>query len=568
MAADNEQEVAALENIKEMEVVGSTEQVNILVFVDFLTNNTGFGPGACTFNITKDELPLNSTIISEPLNTTLPDEPNMGDPDTLLSFIDFGQNYSQAANYLLIFWDKGTGYQGVCYDETSGGDRLLPQEIATVLENDTLEPVTLTAFDASFMGQFEVAYEIRNGTELIVFSEETVPNQHFPYHVIFNSLILHEDTTPFLLGKEIVDRYIEAHQVGGTYYNALSPSTRLCLSIVNTSLLDNIFSWFNLTISWLSTSHNTLTNYQRISAARGQTQQFNRPYYIDLGGFAYQLSRWIQNVSFQHFTGNLTISIQAAVSYQRALSGLPGATGLAINFNHYVPVPLSLLTSTSYDDFLSNFLTIGEPASTSLISLSLGPMIGYLDGEADSVYFRFTSQIAVEHTIALSAFQNFDEDFDLYLYDSNLNLLTRSVGLTSEEAVQWVLIPGQLYYIQVYSSPRVDITYGLGSFEVTITASSPINPASFVLQIGIIVGIICLIIFIVYIIWRNRERISLAIERYRVRRMARRLQAETSIEATTPESACVKCREELPIDARFCPNCGETFEESSDQTKD
>ncbi|MFX1403921.1 MAG: clostripain-related cysteine peptidase [Promethearchaeota archaeon] len=567
MAADNDQEIAAVDNIKEMELVGSTEQVNILVYVDFLTNNTSFGPGAYTFNITKDELPLNNTIVSEPLNTTLPDEPNMGDPATLLGFIEFGQNYSQAANYLLILWDKGGGYKGVCYDDTSGGDRLLLQEIAIVLENDTLEPITLTAFDASFMGQIELAYEIKEGTELIVFSEEAVPNQHFPYHIIFNSLISHEDSSSYLLAKEIVDRYVEAYSPLGTYYNPVSPQTRLCLSVVNTTLVGDVFDWFNRTTTWLTTGYNTLTHYQEISAARGLTQQFNLPSYIDLGGFAYQLSQLIENITFTHYTGNLSLSVQTAVSYHRALSGLPGASGLAMNFNSYESVSLALLDNSVYEDFLSTFLSLGETTGTSIISLTLGPIRGYLDGKDDSVFYRFTSQIAIEHTITLSAFQPTDDDFDLYLYDSNLNLLTRSVGLTSDETIQWVLIPGRLYYIRVHSSPRTDITYGLGSFELLITPSSPINPALVALHIGIIVAIICLFILVLYIIWRNRERITRAIERYRVRRMARQLQSEAST-ATTPSTgtpgACVKCGEQLPEEARFCPNCGETFEESSD----
>jgi len=571
MAADNDQEFAAVNNIKEMEVVGSTEQVNILVYVDFLTNNTSYGPGAYTFNITKDELPLNNSIISEPLNTTLPDEPNMGDPTTLFSFIEFGQNYSQAANYLLILWDKGEGYKGVCYDDTSSGDRLLPQEIGTVLENDTLEPITLTAFDASFMGQMELAYEIKDGTEFIVFSEEAVPNQHFPYHIIFNSLILHEDSSPYLLAKEIVDRYIEAYSPLGTYHNPVSPQTRLCLSVVNTTLIGDVGDWFNRTTTWLTTGYNTLTYYQEISAARGLTQQFNLPYYIDLGGFAYQLSQLIQNITFTQYTGNLSLSVQAAVSFHRALSGLPGTSGLAINFNSYEPVSLALLNNTVYEEFLSTFLSLGKTTDTSIISLTLGPIQGYLDGKDDAVFYRFTSQIAVEHTITLGAFQPTDDDFDLYLYDSNLNLLTRSIGLGSDEAIQWVLIPGRLYYIRVHSSPRAEITHGLGSFEVWIIPSSPINPATVALHIGIIVATLCLLFLVLYIIWRNRERITGAIERYRVRRMARRLHSEAStgtIQSTATPGACLKCGEQLPVDARFCPNCGETFEDSSDETKD
>ncbi len=571
MAADNNEEIAAVQNLNEMEIVGSTHQVNILVYVDFLTNYTGYGPGALTLNITKDDPPTNSTISSMPVNTPLPLEPNMGDPATLLAFIQFAQNYSQADHYMLILWGKGTGYTGVCDDQTSGGDRLRPQEIAWVLENDTIEPIDITAFDASLMGQLELAFEIQNGTDYIIYSEENVPMQHFPYHIILNSLTIHEDSSPILLAKEVVDRYIEAYSAGGTYYlDFTRPPTALSLSVINTSQIADVFLWFNQTINWFNTSYNTYHYYSQISTARGLTQQFSIPHYIDLLGFTQQLFQQIPNPSFRNYAGNLSESIQEAVSYQRHLSGIPGASGFGINFDYYLPIPLSLLTMTAYTSFLSTFLTIGETNSTSYTTFSLSSITGYLDGEADSVYYRFTPEIAAEHTITLTSFQTVDEDFDLYLYDENLNLLARSIELSSHEAVQWALVPGEIYYLQIYSNPRQDITYGLGSFEIVISPGPPVNPVAMVVQIGIIVTIGCVILLIGYIIWRKRESIRRQIQRYRIRRMARRLREEATAdeESASPAVAtCEKCGEQLPEDARYCPICGETFTGPADEPK-
>ena len=569
MAADNDQQNAAFENINEMEMVGSTRQVNIIVYVDFLSNSTQFDSGAYTFNITKDTPINNNSINSEPLNTTLPTEPNMGDPSTLLAFIQFGQNYSQADHYLLILWDKGSGYTGVCIDDTSGGDRLLPHEIALVLENSSIQPIDITAFDASYMGQLELANEIRDGTDYIIFSEEIIPVQHFPYHVFLNSLIMHEDSSPFLLAKEIVDRYVEAYSPLGDYYSQSGP-TNLGLAIVNASQVSNVFVRFFQTINWLNTSYNTLHFYSQISTARGFAQQFSIPYYIDLGALSQQLAIWVPNPTFRNFAGNLSLSIQTAISYHQHLSGIPSATGLGINFDYYEPIPLSLLDDTAYEDFLAYFLTLGETESNALVTLSFGPKAGYLEGKGDSVYYQFSTSIGAQHTISITAYQDVDEDFDLYLYDNNLNILTRSVGLSSDEVIQWALIPGQLYYIRVYSSPRSDITYGLGSFEFLITPSSTINPADLVLQVGIIISVVFIIIFIIYLIWRNWDRIKRAVERYRIKRMAQRLQSEAVLEPDIQPTAtaCVKCGELMPEDARFCPNCREPSEDSTDEAKD
>jgi rRNA maturation endonuclease Nob1 len=52
--------------------------------------------------------------------------------------------------------------------------------------------------------------------------------------------------------------------------------------------------------------------------------------------------------------------------------------------------------------------------------------------------------------------------------------------------------------------------------------------------------------------------------------MARLLSSEATSEkiaSTTPIGTCVKCGEEFPEDARFCPNCGETFGEPAEEKK-
>jgi hypothetical protein len=103
-----------------------------------------------------------------------------------------------------------------------------------------------------------------------------------------------------------------------------------------------------------------------------------------------------------------------------------------------------------------------------------------------------------------------------------------------------------------------------------ISPGSPVNPVTFIVQLGIAIAIVCIIVFIGYVIWHYRERIREVIERYRLRRMARRIQREASEEeATSPTAAgCEKCGEELPKDAKFCPECGETSTEAPKESKD
>ncbi len=565
MAADNNLETAAFTDIKEMEMVGSTEQVNIIVFVDFLTDLTGYGSGAVTFNITQDHESLNDTIISSPLITPLPTEPNMGDPTTLLAFIQFGQNYSQAEKYLLVLWGIGHGYLGVCDDVTNGDDRLLPHELATVLTNDTIEPINIIAFDASFMGQLELTYEIQESVELIIFSEAEVPQQRLPYNQFLHSLTLFPESTSYLFAVEIVNRYIEAYSLGGQYaslYTVL-PST-LTLSVINTTEMVSIITWFNQTIDYLLTPPYISTFYSSICAARGYAQQFSIPNYIDLGCFAFQIFQQPTNPHLASLAYNLSIAVDIAVAYHGTSQGAQRARGLSINLADYESIPLSLLNDTRYEILISEFQTIGETEQTPIRPANILTIYGYLDGKNDSVYYYITPPIAAQYTIHLEAFQDYQADFDLYLYDSRMNLLTRSIELGSTEIIQYAMVPGQFYYIRAFSHPSTHITFGLGSFKISVIAGSPVNPITFVILAGIIIGIIALIAYIGLLLYRRRHQLAEYLRRLRKTPPS---EGETPPEDRSEKSVtgtCAKCGEVFPDEAKFCPKCGETFEESTE----
>ena len=89
---DNDLEEYAFDDLNAMEKIGSTKDVNIIVLVDFYLG-MGAVPftGANCYNVTQDDatMIINSTVLSHPF----PAEPNMGDPQTLLDFVVFGQSF-------------------------------------------------------------------------------------------------------------------------------------------------------------------------------------------------------------------------------------------------------------------------------------------------------------------------------------------------------------------------------------------------------------------------------------------------------------------------------------------
>src|SRR6056297_932537 len=110
--ADNNLESAGIDDINEMEAIGSDENVNIVVQMDRIDgydSSNGDWTSTRRYYIEKDSNGYDSNIIStmeEDLG-----EVNMGKEETVKNFIDWSvQNYP-ADRYFIIFWNHGGGWR-------------------------------------------------------------------------------------------------------------------------------------------------------------------------------------------------------------------------------------------------------------------------------------------------------------------------------------------------------------------------------------------------------------------------------------------------------------------------
>lgn len=551
---DNDLEAAAFQDFNSMELVGSTSYIAILVYVDFMSVTSGHGAGAECYYITKDTNvnAINSIV----LPSSLPTEPNMGDPDTLLQFITFGQAYMPADHYLLVLWDHGGGFYGACLDETSGNDRLLPGEISDVLSDVSVQPIDMVAFDACLMGQLEVAYELRNDTNLVVFSEESIPESGFPYERFLGDLANKTYWTAADLANSMVIRYNEAYAAGGIYYDAAIPDTQICLSVVNGSRSTEAAGALNNLVHALLTSTTLRNNYESICAARGATQSFSWPDFMDLGDFALQLRSALLNAALSNLSLILQEAVAATVQREQHLSGLPGATGLGLAFSTHRGISLELLADTSYEEFMRAFDGIGNTSATALPISSAGTHYGYLDGKGDDVYFRFTPDTSTVYTLRLDSIQEYDEDFDLYLYDSSLNELRASEGYSSTELIEYNCVAEEVYYIRVHSYADPDIVDGLGALRLTVLPAFWIDP---VLLAFLVIAIIVIILVVVCAVAATRQG---RLRRWESSSTYTRhpATAAATLSAPPPSTSnpgfCTNCGAPLPTGAQRCPSCG------------
>ena len=204
MAADNNLDPAALDDINEMETVGSTADVNILVLLDRWDEEAL--TGSWIYYIEHDEDPENVTSpIVEDLG-----EVNTGDPETLTYFVNYCIEEYPADNYGLVLWDHGHGWFGVCWDWTSE-DKLTPDEIQTALLKTP--GVNLIGFDACLMSMLEIGYELRQSANVMVASEAYEPWDGWPYDMVLKDLVNNPDWTAEELGMKIVDDYIESYNI-------------------------------------------------------------------------------------------------------------------------------------------------------------------------------------------------------------------------------------------------------------------------------------------------------------------------------------------------------------------
>jgi len=205
--SDNNLESAGIVDINEMEQVGSSDDVNIVVQIDrtagYDTSNQDW-EGTRRYYVEQD---TDTNTIGSQLVEDI-GEVDMGSPQTLTDFATWAITNYPADHYMLVVWDHGGGWReralrgltkNISWDDTSGGTSISIPELAEVME--TLETylggnLDILGMDACLMGMAEVAYQIRNSVDYMVASEELEPGNGWPYDDFLARLVNAPTSTP------------------------------------------------------------------------------------------------------------------------------------------------------------------------------------------------------------------------------------------------------------------------------------------------------------------------------------------------------------------------------------
>jgi hypothetical protein len=249
MAGDNNLSAAGDKDLGEMRQVGSTPEVNIIVQFD----NAG---ERGTHRIRALSGGQNDVVMSL-------GETDSGDPKTLEAFIEWTAKTYPAERYALVLWSHGSawepseiekiarsvnspnfnqmeatkrsvsptgkvmfrssleriyqlptsGARAICVDDGSGHslDTLELEKVLAKAKKVLGQEIDLLGMDACLMSNLEVAYQVRPYVKYLVASEESEPNDGWPYERVLQHLVNNPDLPTAQAAEHVVRDYIQSY---------------------------------------------------------------------------------------------------------------------------------------------------------------------------------------------------------------------------------------------------------------------------------------------------------------------------------------------------------------------
>lgn len=364
MAADNNLETYAIENINQMESVGSSSGMSVVVQIDRSPNydrSNGNWTTTRRYHITRDT--DNTTINSELIQDL--GEVDMAEPQSLADFVQWATSAYPAEHYLLVLWDHGRGWQtraftplalqreikAIHLDETSNSEMSLA-DITQAMGQ--IPHMDIVLFDACLMGMTEVAYSIKDDADIMIASEENIPATGQPYDQVLSRIATNPAVSSSDLSHAIVDIYMD--------YAMSTQSGTLTQSAINLPALNQVISAADQLGRALLLNINTVRPAVRLAQEQTQHFDFDKAYYDDykdLYDFANRINARVGSPDVRTAAQATMTAVNNAVLYQRNSGGqVSNSRGISI----YLPGPgfmlpqyrnISFAQNTQWDEFLA-----------------------------------------------------------------------------------------------------------------------------------------------------------------------------------------------------------------------
>ena len=235
---------------------------------------------------------LNENREMQLVNST--ESKNMADGDTLKEFVDYCYDNYKANHYGLICWDHGAGpIGGFGNDELYDYDSMYSVEMKNAFETSEFckdRKFDFIGFDACLMSSIEYADMLSNYSDYLVASQETEPGTGWNYSFLKK---LNSESNPEIIGKEIVDKYIESCNDSESYVQP-----ELTMACLNLKKVNEVVNSMNALLGKMSLELDN-DKYEDVAATRYSVKEYgltatggkgNSLDLVDLGDLATKMS--------------------------------------------------------------------------------------------------------------------------------------------------------------------------------------------------------------------------------------------------------------------------------------
>ena len=355
LCGDNNLESWAVADLEEMEKVGSKNGVTVVVLMDTFSYFEGthwyvIEPGSDHVDVEADRNDCDCEMVCG----GCPGELNMASGKVLQYTVKTAVEKYPADKYMVVLWNHGGGWKGVCYDDSSEllngvyTDRLSTNETADALAAvekeitttgiDTDFELTMLSYDACLNGMIEVVYENRNVAKYMTASLTLIPVQGYAYDKVLENLTNLPRLSDVEFGKKIVDSYVEYYSMcagnGIEYYGDAQ------LSLFDLSKAGALGDAVDALATELLDGGYADTDMYRgaIESAESQTPKIEvdgeQLPFVDLGSYANLLGEKIPELV--KLTDAVEAGVSSTVLYTNNVASVNGGimrtTGITIHF--------------------------------------------------------------------------------------------------------------------------------------------------------------------------------------------------------------------------------------------
>jgi len=368
IAGDNNLQDFGDLDIKEMQKVGSSDDLQIIVQYDRMSDHQ-----TKRFEI----LPGRSVEVAD-LGET-----NTGDPAIAADFLTWGIQTYPADRFLAVLWNHGSGLdeadiyhdrrtrglpirgkipgsapspralhkvlgsnfrrslfsstaqkaiksRAIAYDDTAKDflDNTELKKVLDLVKIRTGRGLDVLGCDACLMNMIEIAYQLKDNAAVLVGSEEVEPGEGWPYDRVLQALADKPTMSPQEAGQAIVDAY-------RSFYKKTSEQvTQSALDLGQASAVGIAVS--SLSKALIAGMKND-AEFGRIMLAVNKAQRFEIPDFVDLGDFCAKLKEKVKSADIKK-AADVVLGKLAPGGFvlknTHQGSGVKGATGVSI----FVPV--------------------------------------------------------------------------------------------------------------------------------------------------------------------------------------------------------------------------------------